>query len=894
MSRMMRTVIVGLFLLALLPGCKVGDSNLNQPSSTTGSNGTTANAAPPTVTSTTPLNGATGFPVNRSISVIFSKTMNAATLNATTFTLSGPSSAVTGSVFPSGATAVFTPLADLASNTTYTATVTTGATDLQGNPLAANYVWSFSTGVGSAAAPDTTPPTVVSSAPVRNAADVAINSAVTAAFSEEINPATISQTTFFVTGPSGTVSGAITPGSASASIRPGANLASAATYTATLTTGISDLSGNALAADYVWSFSTSTTADTTGPQWLKCSPYNGSTDNPVNTAYALCFDELIDPTSVNASTFRFLEGTYPGTSVSGNLFVTANCVTFKPSNSLHYSTYYFVDSPPGITDLAGNPTTTFQSTFWTAPSATSDAHPSVTQVRPEPNETGASLGPIHAVFSEPIYPPSVNNATFLVTGPSGTVNGTIVMSGRIDAVFIPTLPLSRNATYTATLTPFIKDLTGNTLSTYSWSFTTTNTGQILRTPGYETASGLAQDAAGNIYTAGTTTGTFPGSTGSGNGYVAKYNSSRVLQWIRQFGAAVSVSVAGIAVEKTTGDVFVTGSTPATLDSQTYAGGTADPYLMKFDTNGNWQWTRLRGTSTIDYATAVAVDSAGNAYMTGYTYGGFDSYTNQGSSDMFLVKYNAAGTEQWMRQRGTTGSDQANGVTTFDNGLGTIFVYVVGTTTGSLDGITPPGGGDVALVAYDSNGNWQWTQLHGSSAADIGTAVTVDGSGSIYYAGHTFGTFEPGYSYVGSYADGIVSKCTSTGDIIWRRQIGADQQEIMTGIAVDVAGNVYAAGSTAGNLYSTELLMPLNTAPNSDVLLVKYNAAGTLQWGRQPGTWWWESASGVVVDPAGPIYVSGSTDGDLIEMTSQNIHSLFYRALDYDAFLMSFDASGNKQ
>jgi hypothetical protein len=365
----------------------------------------------------------------------------------------------------------------------------------------------------------------------------------------------------------------------------------------------------------------------------------------------------------------------------------------------------------------------------------------------------------------------------------------------------------------------------------------------------------------------------------------------VLQWVKQFGATVSITVAGIAVDKTTGDVFVTGVTPAALDGQTFAGGN-DLYLMKFDTNGNWQWTRLRGSASNEYAAGVAVDTAGNAYVAGYTESGFDGNSNSGLDDIFLVKYDAAGNWQWTQQRGTANTDMAFGVATYNDGLGTIFVYVVGYTSGSLDGITPQNG-DVALVAYDSNGNWQWTQLHGSTGIEYGTAITVDGSGNIYYTGYTFGTFEPGYSYVGPYADGIVSKCTSTGNTIWRKQIGAAGQEMMTGVAVDSGGNVYVTGFTNANIFATELLHPLNGA-NNDILLIKYNSAGTFQWGRQPGTWWGDAAAGVVVDASGTISLTGQTGGDLIEMTSQNIHDLFYRLNDTDAFLMSYDSNGNKQ
>ena len=93
----------------------------------------------------------------------------------------------------------FTPTAALAPNTLFTATLTTMITDLAGNPLAANYVWSFTTG----AAPDTTPPEIVSTIPANAATNVPINQAVSATFTEAMDPLTITTATFGLTGPGG-------------------------------------------------------------------------------------------------------------------------------------------------------------------------------------------------------------------------------------------------------------------------------------------------------------------------------------------------------------------------------------------------------------------------------------------------------------------------------------------------------------------------------------------------------------------------------------------------------------------------------------------------------------------------------------------------------------------
>ena len=97
---------------------------------------------PPVVSTTSPANGATDVPINSSISATFSEVMDASTITTATFTVSG----VSGTVAYSGTTATFTPSTNLASSTTYTATITTGAKDLAGNSIVSNYVWSFTTG----------------------------------------------------------------------------------------------------------------------------------------------------------------------------------------------------------------------------------------------------------------------------------------------------------------------------------------------------------------------------------------------------------------------------------------------------------------------------------------------------------------------------------------------------------------------------------------------------------------------------------------------------------------------------------------------------------------------------------------------------------------------------
>jgi hypothetical protein len=165
-----------------------------------------SDTTPPTVTAVTPVAGATGVNGGTAVSAAFSEDINPATLTSSTFVLRNPSAvAVTATVSYSAATrvATLTPSAVLAGSTTYTATVSGGASgvkDLAGNPLASNAVWSFTTAV-----PDTTAPTVTSVTPVNNATGVSSGTAVTATFSEAINEATFTSATFVLRDPANVV-----------------------------------------------------------------------------------------------------------------------------------------------------------------------------------------------------------------------------------------------------------------------------------------------------------------------------------------------------------------------------------------------------------------------------------------------------------------------------------------------------------------------------------------------------------------------------------------------------------------------------------------------------------------------------------------------------------------
>jgi len=206
---------------------------------------------PPSVTSTSPVAGATGVAVGTVITATFSEAMDADTITTSSFTLDSVSGSVS---YDSGTyTATFTPSANLAYSTTYTATLSTAITDVAGNPLA-EYSWSFTTAPYGA-------PSVSSVSPLDGATDVATYTTVTATFDMAMDESTITTSSFTLDGVSGSVS--YDSGTYTATFTPDAKLDSNTTYTATLSTAITSAEGTALASAYSWSFTTVYVGDAT-------------------------------------------------------------------------------------------------------------------------------------------------------------------------------------------------------------------------------------------------------------------------------------------------------------------------------------------------------------------------------------------------------------------------------------------------------------------------------------------------------------------------------------------------------------------------------------------------------------------------------------------------------
>jgi len=387
------------------------------------------------------------------------------------------------------------------------------------------------------------------------------------------------------------------------------------------------------------------------------------------------------------------------------------------------------------------------------------------------------------------------------------------------------------------------------------------------------ANGVATDSSGNVYVTGGTKGGLDGNTSAGNTdlFVVKYNSSGTKQWTKQLGSSGLDSANGITIDSS-GNVYVTGVTFGGLDWNTSAGAN-DLFVVKYNSNGTKEWTKQLGSASSDYANGVATDSSGNVYVAGVTYGGLDGNSNNVNADLFVVKYNSSGTKQWTKQFGTSSTDLADGVATDSSGN----VYVVGYTYGGLDGNTNTGASDIFVVKYNSSGTKQWTKQMGSSSRDYDYGVATDSSRNVYVSGDTYGGLD-GNTSAGN-ADLFVVKYNSSGTKQWTKQMGTSSTDLANGVATDPSGNVYVTGGTYGGLDGN------TNAGNSDLFVVKYNSSGTKQWTKQLGSSSRDLAIGVATDPSGNVYVTGGTKGGLDGNTS---------AGSSDLFVVKYNSSGTKQ
>lgn len=248
------------------------------------------------------------------------------------------------------------------------------------------------------------------------------------------------------------------------------------------------------------------------------------------------------------------------------------------------------------------------------------------------------------------------------------------------------------------------------------------------------AADVAIDTDDNVYIAGSSL-SLSGLSIVSDAFVTKYNSAGEEQALTGDIANITDSgaVTGIAVDAA-GNIYVAGVTNATINadpSDPYTDG--DAFVAKYSSSGDELWFETLGTAATDTARRLAIDSAGNVYVVGLTEGALAGNALVGDKDAFVAKYSTDGEQQWVNQFGTTSLDEAQSVAIDSAGN----VYVTGETEGSLFG-TSFGGSDAWVVKYNDEGQTIASLQIGGAADEETYGITVDNAGKVYLVGQTTG------------------------------------------------------------------------------------------------------------------------------------------------------------
>ena len=318
---------------------------------------------------------------------------------------------------------------------------------------------------------DPTPLGVASTSPANGATGLSRTAVATATFSKPVSQATLTDTSFTLTGPAGAVAGAIAYDAASrtATLTPSAPLAYGTTYTARLSTDVRGTDGNSLSAPLSWTF---TTAAAVAPQVTSTAPASGATDVEPLVQVRATFSKAMNPSTISGSTFTL---TGPGGAVAGTVGYDAatQAATFVPSAGLANGSYT-ARLDGSVTAADDAPLGTAYSWSFTASTPLPLA---VSSTLPANGATSVSRDTVvvRATFNRAVDPATLTATSFRLRTSGGTaVAGTITYDAASrTASLTPSSALAPLAQFTADLTTDVRATDGSPLSSaVSWSFTT--------------------------------------------------------------------------------------------------------------------------------------------------------------------------------------------------------------------------------------------------------------------------------------------------------------------------------------------------------------------------------------------------------------------------------------
>ncbi|HET8760889.1 MAG TPA: SBBP repeat-containing protein, partial [Nitrospiria bacterium] len=413
---------------------------------------------------------------------------------------------------------------------------------------------------------------------------------------------------------------------------------------------------------------------------------------------------------------------------------------------------------------------------------------------------------------------------------------------------------------------------------------------------------VAVDAAGNAYVAGKTQSVnFPtsgplqaGLNGGSDVFVTKLNpAGTAAVYATYLGGSGADEAAGIAVDAA-GNAYVTGRTsssdfPTAGPLQATSGGGTDAFLVKLaPTGAGLVYATYLGGGGADFGMGVAVDSAGNAYVTGQTQSSdfptaptasaLQPTLGSANGDGFVAKVNAAGAALvYSTYLGGSGADTGNGIAVDASGN----AYVAGETqsadfptTSALQPTFGGGTSDAFVTKLNPVGSLiVYSSYLGGSGSDAGHGIAVGSAASAYVVGATqspnFPTVNAVQTTPGGLTDAFVARFGTAGaPLLYSTYLGGSNDDVGLGIAVDAASNAYATGHTASGDFPVVSPLQATSGGASDAFVARLNATGTaFGYSTYFGGNGIDEGHGIAVDAAGNAYLTGMTESSNLDMVN---------------------------
>jgi gliding motility-associated-like protein len=376
------------------------------------------------------------------------------------------------------------------------------------------------------------------------------------------------------------------------------------------------------------------------------------------------------------------------------------------------------------------------------------------------------------------------------------------------------------------------------------------------------------------------------SSGDWDLFIAKYDSSGNYIWAKRFGDDAAEVGYSIYIQ---GSSIILGGFYWALSTNLNVGngpwihsnnGANDIFIAKYDTSGNYLWSKSIGGNGDDKILKLDVDQSGNIYTIGTFQNIVDfdpgintlSISSSGNNDIFIAKYSTLGDLIWANKIGGIGDDQ--GISIKADNLNN--AYICGKYSNVVDfdpglnnnSLSSSGGYDAFLAKYSSNGSYIWSKSIGNLLNEVGNDISITNSGEPIMCGNFEGTvdFNPDLGVFNMNSNGMedafLLKLNTNGNFVFAKKFGGSNSDQCLQIEQDAFGNIITSGVFKSNCFFDSLAtnITINSSGDYDIYFSKFNQSGDFIFAKKIGNSGFDRIHDMITTPSSNIFIGGSFEG----------------------------------